>query len=151
AVSLHAANDALRDKLVPLNSRYPLKTLIDACKTYIERTGRRISFEWAVIGGVNDSPRDARELAELALGLGAHVNLIALNPTSGFEAPKPSRAPGFARLLKGLGVNVTVRATRGRRIGAACGQLAYEHSKRAPGASVPIRAPRAREPGAPTS
>jgi 23S rRNA (adenine2503-C2)-methyltransferase len=83
AVSLHAANDTLRDRLVPLNRRYPLTVLMEACTTYLAAKGRRLSFEWAVIDGVNDTGRDATELAALARPLGAHVNLIPLNPTPG--------------------------------------------------------------------
>src|ERR1700738_2620099 len=79
AVSLHAANDELRDTLVPLNRRYPLAVLADACRSYLEAKGRRLSFEWALIDGVNDRPRDAGELAAYARPLGAHVNLIPLN------------------------------------------------------------------------
>jgi 23S rRNA (adenine2503-C2)-methyltransferase len=124
AVSLHAANDELRDRLVPINRRYPLAMLSEACAQYSERTGRRLSFEWAVIGGVNDTQRDAEELAALARGLGAHVNLIALNPTAAYETAQPSRPAPFARALRALGVNATVRATRGAQIAAACGQLA---------------------------
>ncbi len=84
AVSLHAANDDVRDSLVPLNRRYPLERLHRACANWIEQTGRRISFEWALIDGVNDTDVARGELADYALSLGAHVNLIPLNPTPGF-------------------------------------------------------------------
>jgi 23S rRNA (adenine2503-C2)-methyltransferase len=124
AVSLHAANDALRDHLVPLNRRYPLTVLAAACADYVATTGRRLSIEWAVIGGVNDAGRDAEELAAFARPLRAHVNLIALNPTAGYRAPGRARAARFGSMLEELGVNVTVRATRGVAIDAACGQLA---------------------------
>ncbi len=126
AVSLHAANDALRDELVPVNRRYDLDALMGACRRYVDATHRRISFEWACIAGVNDSPRDARELAGLARPLGAHVNLIPLNPTPGY-AVAGSTASAVARFrdeLSDHGVNVTVRNTRGRDVEAACGQLA---------------------------
>ncbi|MHB1987061.1 MAG: 23S rRNA (adenine(2503)-C(2))-methyltransferase RlmN [Acidimicrobiales bacterium] len=126
AVSLHAANDALRDRLVPLNRRYPLEMVMRACEEYCETTHRRISFEWACIGGVNDTSRDARELASLARRLRAHVNLIPLNPTPGYATPGSSTAAvaAFRGELDSLGVNVTVRDTRGRDVDAACGQLA---------------------------
>jgi 23S rRNA (adenine2503-C2)-methyltransferase len=124
AVSLHAANDALRDELVPINRRYPLAVLAEACRSYIERTGRRLSLEWAVIGGVNDRPQDADELAAFARPLGAHVNLIPLNATDGYRAPGRPKAAEFRARLTSLGVNATVRRTRGAEIAAACGQLA---------------------------
>ena len=126
AVSLHAANDALRDELVPINRRYPLAELVDACQTYLAAKGRRLSFEWALISGVNDRAGDAAELAGLARTLGAHVNLIPLNPTPGFGVPgtPPSGVRVFRDRLVGMKVNVTVRQTRGTSIDAACGQLA---------------------------
>jgi 23S rRNA (adenine2503-C2)-methyltransferase len=126
AVSLHAANDTLRDSLVPINRRYPLAVLMDACRSYLDAKGRRLSFEWALIDGVNDRPSDAAELAALARPLGAHVNLIPLNPTPGFltRGTPRARVRGFRDTLSGLGVNVTVRRTRGTEIDAACGQLA---------------------------
>ncbi|MGH9091498.1 MAG: 23S rRNA (adenine(2503)-C(2))-methyltransferase RlmN [Acidimicrobiales bacterium] len=126
AVSLHAANDALRDRLVPVNRRYPLRELSVACAAYVEATGRRLSVEWALIDGVNDRPTDARELAGFAVPLGAHVNLIPLNPTPGYavRGTPRRRVAAFRDDLATLGVNVTVRATRGVEIDAACGQLA---------------------------
>ncbi|MGH9120747.1 MAG: 23S rRNA (adenine(2503)-C(2))-methyltransferase RlmN, partial [Acidimicrobiales bacterium] len=126
AVSLHAARDELRSELVPMNRRYPIAALMDACAEWVERTHRRLSFEWAMISGVNDTERDAAELADLALPLHAHVNLIPLNPTAGYSSPAtgPDDVGCFARALRARGVNVTVRATRGSAIDAACGQLA---------------------------
>jgi 23S rRNA (adenine2503-C2)-methyltransferase len=125
AVSLHAANDALRDELVPINRRYPLAALVDACERYLASTRRRLSFEWALIDGVNDRASDARELAEIARPLRAHVNLIPLNPTADYDTPgsPPARVRDFRDLLRGLGVNATVRQNRGTSIDAACGQL----------------------------
>ena len=126
AVSLHAANDGLRNELVPLNRRYPLAQVMDACRVYLAAKHRRLSFEWALIGGVNDRPSDARELATLVLPLRAHVNLIPLNPTPGYPA-RGTPAPGvraFRDRLRELGVNATVRRNRGTDIAAACGQLA---------------------------
>ena len=125
AVSLHAANDGLRNELVPINKRYPLADLMDACRAYIGATGRRLSFEWALIDGVNDHSSDAAELAALARPLGAHVNLIPLNATPGYPtkgSPRPA-IRAFREALVARGVNTTVRRTRGNDIDAACGQL----------------------------
>jgi 23S rRNA (adenine2503-C2)-methyltransferase len=126
AVSLHAANDALRDGLVPINRRYPLNQLVAACEEYLAAKGRRLSFEWALINDVNDRASDAGELARLAGGLGAHINLIPLNPTPGFGVPgtPAGKVRAFRDLLVSLGANVTIRRTRGTAIDAACGQLA---------------------------
>jgi 23S rRNA (adenine2503-C2)-methyltransferase len=125
AVSLHAANDRLRDELVPINKRYPLGVLVDACEEYLEAKGRRLSFEWALIDGVNDRDRDAMELAGLARSLHAHVNLIPLNPTADYDTPGSpmARVREFRDLLTTLGANATVRQNRGTAIDAACGQL----------------------------
>jgi 23S rRNA (adenine2503-C2)-methyltransferase len=125
AVSLHAANNTLRDELVPINRRYPLEVLMEACRHHLSAKGRRLSFEWAMIGGVNDRPSDAGELAGLARPLGAHVNLIPLNPTPGYPTTgsPPAQVRRFAELLTTLGVNVTIRRNRGTDIDAACGQL----------------------------
>lgn len=126
AVSLHAANDELRDELVPINRRYPLVALEEACAEYLAAKNRRLSFEWAMIEGVNDRDRDADELAPLARRLRAHVNLIPLNPTPGWptRAASRERVAGFRDRLRALGVNATVRRNRGVDIDAACGQLA---------------------------
>lgn len=128
AVSLHAANDELRDELVPINKRYPLEDLMTACADYLAAKGRRLSFEWALIDGVNDRPRDATELARLCrrFHLPAHVNLIPLNPTPGYPTvgSTPQKVHEFRDRLVSLGVNVTVRRNRGTDIDAACGQLA---------------------------
>ena len=126
AVSLHAANDETRSELVPLNRRYPLARLREACVVWNETTKRRLSFEWALIDGVNDTPRAAEELAHFARDLHAHVNLIPLNPTPGYlvRGSAPERVREFRDQLVTLDVNVTVRQTRGRSIAAACGQLA---------------------------
>ncbi|MDA8044658.1 MAG: 23S rRNA (adenine(2503)-C(2))-methyltransferase RlmN [Actinomycetota bacterium] len=126
AVSLHAANDELRNRLVPLNKRYPLDHLVEACRQYQAAKGRRLSFEWALIDGINDRPADARELAAIAGPLGAHVNLIPLNPTPGYRVRGTDRdgVRRFRDELLRLGVNATVRRNRGTDIDAACGQLA---------------------------
>ncbi|MEZ5218100.1 MAG: 23S rRNA (adenine(2503)-C(2))-methyltransferase RlmN [Ilumatobacteraceae bacterium] len=128
AVSLHAANDELRDELVPINKRYPIEVLMGALRDYLSRSRRRVSFEWALIDGVNDRRSDAAELARLcrSLPLHAHVNLIPLNPTPGWPTTgtPPDRVREFRDRLEELGVNATVRRNRGNDIDAACGQLA---------------------------
>lgn len=130
AVSLHAANDDLREQLVPLNRRYPIRDVMDACRAYIATKNRRLSFEWALIDGVNDRSSDAVELAALARPLRAHVNLIPLNPTPGYGArgTSPAGVRAFAERLCSGGVNATIRRNRGTDIGAACGQLAARSS-----------------------
>jgi 23S rRNA (adenine2503-C2)-methyltransferase len=132
AVSLHAANDELRSELVPINRRYPLARLAGACRAYLAAKNRRLSFEWALIDGVNDRRRDAAELAAYARPLRAHVNLIPLNSTPGWptRGTSPEGIRAFRDRLVELGVNATVRRNRGTDIDAACGQLR---------ASVPIR------------
>ncbi len=129
AVSLHAANDRLRDELVPVNRRYPLEALASACRDYLAATRRRLSLEWALIDEVNDRGSDARELADFARDLRAHVNLIPLNPTPGWptRGTPPERVAAFADHLRSLGVNATVRRNRGTDIDAACGQLRASH------------------------
>ncbi|CAB4654999.1 unannotated protein [freshwater metagenome] len=128
AVSLHAARNDLRNELVPINTRYPLSDLIAACQDYLAAKRRRVTFEWALIDKVNDTDRDAHELAELCLQLSpsAHVNLIPLNPTPGWPTvgSPPARVAAFEQLLRRLGVNATTRQNRGTDIAAACGQLA---------------------------
>ena len=135
AVSLHAANDQLRDELVPINRRYPLTTLMSACGDYLRAKGRRLSFEWALIDSTNDRRRDAAELADLArsLPLAAHVNLIPLNPTPGYptRGTPPEGVRRFRQWLVDAGVNATVRRNRGTDIDAACGQLAARVTLRA--------------------
>jgi 23S rRNA (adenine2503-C2)-methyltransferase len=140
AVSLHAADDQLRDSLVPINRRWPLAELMDACEAYFEATHRRISFEWALISEVNDRYEDADRLATLARRMHAHVNLIPLNPTPGYAVRGSSRnrVHAFARRLGEAGVNTTIRDTRGSEIDAACGQLRAGH------AATPVRTPRTR-------
>ncbi|HEY6533596.1 MAG TPA: 23S rRNA (adenine(2503)-C(2))-methyltransferase RlmN [Acidimicrobiales bacterium] len=129
AVSLHAANDELRDELVPINRRYPLEQLYAACEEYLTAKHRRLSFEWALIDGVNDRGSDAEELAAAARRLRAHVNLIPLNATPGWPTTgsPPERVAAFRDRLRDLGANATVRANRGNDIDAACGQLRANH------------------------
>jgi 23S rRNA (adenine2503-C2)-methyltransferase len=132
AVSLHAANDNLRDELVPVNRRYPLDQLLEACADHLRAKGRRLTFEWAMIDGVNDRDRDAQELAERcrSLPLPAHVNLIPLNRTPGWptQGSPPERIAEFRDLLARRRVNATIRRNRGDDIAAACGQLAASAS-----------------------
>jgi 23S rRNA (adenine2503-C2)-methyltransferase len=127
AVSLHAPDDALRDELVPVNRRYPLAEVIEAAREYLAIRGRRLSFEYAMIAGVNDRLDQANALARRLSGFApaAHVNLIPLNPTAGYDTPAspPERVARFAERLRDRGVNATVRRNRGTAIDAACGQL----------------------------
>ncbi len=126
ALSLHAANDDLRNTLVPINRRHPITDLVAACRQFREVTGRRVSIEWAMIDGVNDRDSDADELVAVAGAARAHVNLIPLNPTPGWPTvgSPADRIEQFASRLRTGGVNVTVRRNRGTDIDAACGQLA---------------------------
>ncbi|MBV29320.1 MAG: 23S rRNA (adenine(2503)-C(2))-methyltransferase RlmN [Actinobacteria bacterium] len=128
AVSLHSANDQTRNKIAPINKTYPLRELADALQFYMRQKTRRISFEWAMIEGINDSDTDAKQLASYSLPLRAHVNLIPLNSTPGYQTKgtDPKRILEFRDLLDSLGVNATVRNTRGSDIDAACGQLRAE-------------------------
>ncbi len=132
AVSLHAADDGLRDRLVPVNRRWPLDELARACERYLAAKGRRLSLEWALIDGVNDRPDDARRLALYARRLRAHVNLIPLNPTPGWptRGTPPAGVRAFRDALARAGVNVTVRRNRGADIDAACGQLRISRRSR---------------------
>jgi len=125
AISLHAANDELRERLVPLNRRYPLEVLMEACRDYVKRTGRRITFEYALIEGLNDSPSHGQELAGLLSGLLCHVNLIPLNPTAecAWRGSPKDVVLAFQRKLLKEGVPVTARIDRGLDIQAGCGQL----------------------------
>jgi 23S rRNA (adenine2503-C2)-methyltransferase len=126
AVSLHAPDDELRDTLVPINTRYPVSEVLDAAWFYVDRTGRRVSIEYALIKDVNDQRWRAELLAKRLRGHLVHVNLIPLNPTPGSEwtASDPRDERAFVRALEEAGVPVTVRDTRGREIDGACGQLA---------------------------
>jgi 23S rRNA (adenine2503-C2)-methyltransferase len=135
AVSLHAADDALRDQIVPINRRAPLADLAAACHEYLDATHRRLSFEWALIADVNDTDEQAELLAAFVRPLRAHVNLIPLNPTPGYptRGSSPRRVREFRDRLTGLGVNATVRRTRGTDIDAACGQLRLAHGSGRPG------------------
>jgi len=133
AISLHAANDELRDMLVPLNRHYPLEALIGACQNYVKCSGRRITFEYALIEGLNDSPSHAQELARLLSGLLCHVNLIPLNHIAdcAWRGSPRERVLAFQRELLKEGVPVTVRIDRGVEIQAGCGQLRSRRGRQA--------------------
>ena len=124
AISLHAARDELRDVLVPINRKYPVRDLVDAAQGYAEKTGR-VSYEWVMLAGVNDTERDARELGALLKRKLAHVNLIPFNPVADtpYRAPDRASIRSFRGLVEAQSLNVTVRDTRGREADAACGQL----------------------------
>lgn len=125
AVSLHAATNAERDKLIPVNRKWPIEDLIEACHYYIDKTGRRLTFEWALIRGENDTVEQAEKLGQLVQGMLCHVNLIPLNPTQGFDGrpSDPERVQAFMDKLSEYGVSSTVRVRRGIDIQAGCGQL----------------------------
>lgn len=125
AISLHAATDAERSLLLPINKRWPLRELIDACREYVEKTGRRITFEWAAIAGQNDTPAQAHALGELLRGLMCHVNIIPLNPTGGYSGGPSALAAvdAFIAILADYNIPATVRVRRGIDIDAGCGQL----------------------------
>lgn len=128
SISLHAPNNAMRSQMMPVNDAYPVEELIAACRRYQKVTGRRISFEYSMVRGVNDSPATAKELAKLIRGMGAHVNLIPINPVDGspYSATDAENVKRFQNMLTDLGVNATVRRRLGSDISAACGQLRRE-------------------------
>lgn len=125
SVSLHAPNDELRDQIMPVNKKYPITELLTACREYISITKRRVTFEYALIRGFNDSRELARELGLRLKGMMCHVNLIPVNPVKerGFQKPDPARMRDFQRVLEELGVPAIVRREMGADIDAACGQL----------------------------
>jgi 23S rRNA (adenine2503-C2)-methyltransferase len=131
AISLHATTTEQRDRLVPVNRKYTLEELIDACKRFPVAKRRRITFEYALLDRVNDTPEDARRLVRLLNGIKAKVNLLPLNEAPGIEFTRPSdeRVNAFAKILADRGVVVSVRRSRGRDIRAACGQLIVEGAK----------------------
>ena len=128
SISLHAPLNEMRSTMMPVNDAYPVEQLIEACRAYQKETGRRISFEYAMVRGVNDSDATARELARLIRGMGAHVNLIPVNPVDGspYSATDAANVRRFQETLLKLGVNATVRRRLGTDISAACGQLRRE-------------------------
>jgi len=146
AVSLHAPDDALRDRLVPINRKYPIRRLIAACNRYLERAPRDfITFEYVMLDGVNDADAQAEKLLDIAARVRCKFNLIPFNPfpASGFKRSSPARIRRFAEVLQRAGLTVTTRKTRGDGIDAACGQLAGAVADRtrrriASGGAVPI-------------
>lgn len=125
AISLHAADDDLRNRLMPVNKKYPIVPLLKACQEYIERTGRRVTFEYTLIDGINDRPQDAANLIRLLRGMLCHVNLIPFNPVPGspFRRSTPSQIHWFAAELNRAHIETTIRKERGTTLTAACGQL----------------------------
>jgi 23S rRNA (adenine2503-C2)-methyltransferase len=128
AVSLNATTDQVRDRLMPVNRRWPISELLDACRAFPMKRGRRITFEYVLLAGVNDAREDAERLARLVRGIPAKVNLIQYNPSPGlpFAAPDPGRVAAFQEILVARNITAVVRKNRGRDISAACGQLAAE-------------------------
>ena len=141
AISLHAARDPLRDVLVPLNRRWPVAEVVAAARDHARVTGRRVSYEYVMISGVNDSEVDADALARLLRGDLAHVNLIPMNPVAHtpWVASPPERVAQFAARVRHGGIGVTIRANRGQDAGAACGQLAADRAGEPPAPAVAIR------------
>ena len=124
AISLHAPNNQLRKELVPTATSNSVEDIIESGYNYFKKTGRRVTFEYALMDGINDSPQIANDLAELLRGNGSHVNLIPINPTAGdFKRPSNNRVHEFERILSAAGVNCTIRIEKGTEISAACGQL----------------------------
>ena len=138
AISLHGTTEAQRDALVPINRKYSLEQLMDACRRFPLRRRGRITFEYVLLAGVNDTLEDARRLVKLLGGMKAKVNLLPLNEAAGipFKRPSDDRVNAFARTLADRGVLVSVRKSRGRDIRAACGQLIVESERQAPGARL---------------
>jgi 23S rRNA (adenine2503-C2)-methyltransferase len=126
AISLHAADNQLRSSLLPINNKYPIEELLKACHEYVQVTGRRVTFEWALIHQINDSIEQAEKLSKLLKGLNCHVNIIPLNPTPGFDGEKtpPHQVDEFKNMLDKHHIPCTVRVRRGIDIQAGCGQLA---------------------------
>jgi len=145
AVSLHASEDALRDRLVPVNRKFPIRELLAACRRYLERAPRDfITFEYVMLEGVNDSMSDARGLVDIAAQVSCKFNLIPFNPFpgSGLRRSSPDRIRRFAEVIQRAGITVTTRRTRGDDIDAACGQLAgdvADRTRRTRGGTIPVR------------
>jgi 23S rRNA (adenine2503-C2)-methyltransferase len=132
AISLHAATDDERSALLPINRKWDIDELLDAVREYIDKTGRRVTFEWAAIAGENDTPEQARALGQLLKGMLAHVNIIPLNPTGGYSGrpADPERLETFINILQSYGIPATVRVRRGIDINAGCGQLKAEVTRK---------------------
>jgi 23S rRNA (adenine2503-C2)-methyltransferase len=135
AVSLHATTNATRDAIAPINRKYPLEALLDACRRFPLKRRNRITFEYVLLDGVNDTPEDARRLVGLLADIKAKVNLLPLNAAPGipYERPSDERVDRFAQILADHHITVSVRKSRGRDIRAACGQLIVEGQKKSPG------------------
>jgi 23S rRNA (adenine2503-C2)-methyltransferase len=135
AISLHAPNTEIRTRLMPVNRRYPMDELMEACRYYIKTTGRRLTFEYGLFGGVNDRSEHAEELAELLKGMLCHVNLIPVNyvPERNYVRTSRNDIFTFQRILQSKGINVTIRREHGSDIAAACGQLRAQHAKQTQG------------------
>lgn len=140
ALSLHAATQEKRQELMPIARKYQLDQVVDACRVYFEKTGRRITFEYSLVGGVNDTAEDARQLNDLIGKLNCHVNLIPVNPVTErtFVQPDKKVVDGFKRKLEGYGIQVTVRREMGRDIDGACGQLRRRYMNRETTAKEPM-------------
>ena len=129
AISLHAPNDELRKTMMPIAYTYSIEQLMDACRYYLSQTARRISFEYSLVKGVNDSPECARQLIKLVHGMNCHINLIPVNPIKerDYEQSEKNSIHNFKEILEKAGVNVTIRREMGRDIDGACGQLRQNH------------------------
>ena len=140
SVSLHAPNDAIRSRSMPVNARYNVDTLLRACRDYFAATGRRISFEYALIAGENDAPEHAAELAARLRGMGAHVNLIPVNPVAetGYRRGDRAAVERFQNELRLRGVNATIRRELGADINAACGQLRRQDADASTSGRAPV-------------
>jgi 23S rRNA (adenine2503-C2)-methyltransferase len=140
AISLHAPTDAQRGALVPINTKYGVRDIIEACKRFPVRKRSRITFEYVLLAGVNDAPEDARRLAALLAGVKSKVNIIPLNAAAGipFERPSDEAIDRFAAILANRGVTVSVRKSRGRDIRAACGQLIVEGQRKSPAQQLAV-------------
>jgi 23S rRNA (adenine2503-C2)-methyltransferase len=142
AISLHAPTDVQRGQLVPINRKYGIAEILDACKRFPLKRRARITFEYVLLAGVNDAPEDARKLARLLSGLKAKINIIPLNAAAGipFERPSDETIDRFARILAERGAIVSVRKSRGRDIRAACGQLIVEGQVKSPAQRLAVAA-----------
>lgn len=129
AISLHAPNDELRKTMMPIAYTYSIEQIMDACRYYLLQTARRISFEYSLVKGVNDSPECARQLIKLVHGMNCHINLIPVNPIKerDYEQSEKNSIHNFKEILEKAGVNVTIRREMGRDIDGACGQLRQNH------------------------
>ncbi len=130
AISLHASNDDIRNDMMKINKAYPISLLLDSVKEYQLKTNRRVSFEYIMLKGVNDSDDDAKELSTLLKDINCHINLIPYNEVEEFEFVKSDRIEKFEKILSNNNMNVTVRKSRGKKIDGACGQLRYKKDKR---------------------